>query len=86
MERGNRSMDDKRYYMSKDEKQVIFELYKAHFTSIEISKMLSHSYQVIQTLFRGFKASGAQQYDRIDLITMENIHAEIKDPGQAKTQ
>jgi hypothetical protein len=83
MNRGCRSTDDKRYYMSKDEKSMIFELYKAHFTSIEISKMLPFSYQVIQILFRGFKASGIKQYDRIDLITKENFHAEVREQSEA---
>ena len=64
--------------MTGEERKMIFELYKAHYTARELEKLFPFSYVTIQQLFRGFGAAGIKKYDRINLITKEDLHADAK--------
>jgi hypothetical protein len=54
-----------------EEKQMVLELYKCHFTAKEIVKQFTNikcSYCNITIMFRGFKAAEIKQYDRLELL------------------
>ena len=72
--------------MTKEEQLMVFELYKAHFSAKEVEKVFPYCYGTIQNLYRGFIAARIEKYDRINLITGENINGRIKELSALNSQ
>jgi hypothetical protein len=58
--------------MTPEQKMFAEELYKAHFTPLEASKILYFSYGSIVSLWQSFKYSKIKKYDKINLIIGRN--------------
>ena len=56
---------------SEEEKEIILNLYKCHFTAKEVAEQVPFGYQTILSWFRSFKMLNVQQYNRLDLIPEE---------------
>lgn len=55
--------------MKLQDKQMVLELYKAHFTAKEATEILPYSYSTIIAMFRSFEVAGIHKYDRFQLIS-----------------
>jgi intein-encoded DNA endonuclease-like protein len=53
--------------LTKEQKTVVLELYKCHFTARETAALMDIEYSRIAAIFRGFKIS-VKKYDRLNLI------------------
>ena len=55
-----------------EEKQMILEMYKAHYSVKEVQSVFqSHSYGTFSMMFRGYTNAGIEKYDRMQLIENE---------------
>ena len=55
--------------MTTEEREMVLELYKCHFTAKETSlKITACTYTNITIMFRGYKAAEIEQYDRLELL------------------
>ena len=57
--------------MNAEDKQLILEMYKCHYTPMETSKKVSFGYQSVIIYFRSFDVAGVKKYDRLNLIPEE---------------
>ncbi len=55
-------------------KDLLLELYKAHYTAREVSAILELSYATVQNYFRVFNATNIQKYDRTQLMDKETLY------------
>ena len=63
-----------RNYPTEEEKEIIVNLYKCHFTAREVAEQLRFGYQTIQNYFRSFKLLDIEKYNRLDLIPEDIAH------------
>lgn len=56
------------YRLTDEDKQIIFEMYKAHFTAKEVAEQLPFSYSTIIAMFRVYDDLNIKKYDRLQLI------------------
>jgi DNA-directed RNA polymerase specialized sigma24 family protein len=54
--------------LSKEQQQIILELYKAHYSAKEVANVVDIPYQKVAAIFRGFKVAQIKKYDRLTLI------------------
>jgi hypothetical protein len=60
--------------LTTNEKDVIMELYKAHFTAKEVSKLFpDHSLIAFFKIFKKYRTAKIKQYNRLDLMENEGI-------------
>ena len=52
----------------KQKESIILELYKCHFTPLEVSKMFGVHRGTIAYRFQGFKITGVKKHDRLSLM------------------
>lgn len=79
METGVRAIDmHGKHTMSLKQKQLAFEMYRAHFNAMEIAKSFPFTYGTIRSLVREFECAGVERHNRIDLIKKEDVNAEVR--------
>ena len=66
-----RDLMSERHYPTDEEKEIMLNLYKCHFTAREVSEHVPFGYQTIQNYFRSFNFIGIQKYNRLDLMPEE---------------
>jgi len=76
--KGGDYMQPVRHFITKEQKELALELFKAHFTPKEASLFFPCGYQTLANLFRGFTTANISKYDRLTLIEEEEIHDQIK--------
>ena len=58
-------------------------LYKAHFTAVEVAKMSNQGYQKIAALYRAYRNLGIAKFDRLNLIPEEDINDKVQTETQS---
>jgi len=62
--------------MTIEEKYKICEMYKAHYTAVEVTEKLDRAYMTIHKFFMAFKYLEVEKYDRSTLMEQEDFEHE----------
>ena len=54
--------------LTPEDKEMILEMYKAHYNAKEVTNILPFSYSTIIAMYRVFDDLGIEKYDRLQLI------------------
>ena len=61
-----------RHYPTDEEKKILINLYKCHFTAMETAEQVPFGYQTVLHYFKGFRLLGIKKYNRLDLMETNN--------------
>jgi hypothetical protein len=68
--------------LTMNEKDIIMEFYKAHFSAKEVSSIFpNHSLAAFFKIFKKYRTAGIKQYNRLDLMENEGIEYERTSRG-----
>ena len=56
-----------------EEKRVVLELFKCHFTAKEVAETSEFSYPTIRSWYNSFRKAKVKKYNRMNLIS-EDVH------------
>ena len=60
------------YRLTPEDKTIIIEMYKAHYTAKEIAKRFPYGYTTVVNLFKVYKQLDIKKYSRITLLEAAN--------------